>query len=330
MTFAEPLWLLLAMVLPALWLTWKWSEGQRRYADDAMGASAQRQSEILPMAAFSGFIALAVLAMAQPQWGQRAEDAPRTGRDIVIVLDTSISMLAEDAEPNRLEAAKLTVRGLVDAVRLEGGHRLALVTFAGRSSLQVPLTLDYNLLIERLDATEVGGIRYDGSAIGDAIRHSVERVAGLQPGFSDLILISDGEDHRGDVSDASAIAKEAGVAIYSVGIGNTDEGAAIPVTLADGSRELAQYDGFPVETRLRPALLLELAEKGGGRYFALRNDPGLLADLFADEIADKPARELETAAADVAAHRFQWLLFPAFLLLAFALYGNTILRRVLA
>ena len=128
-----------------------------------------------------GAVACLVVALMRPQWGETEEEVPRRGRDLLIMLDLSLSMLAEDVRPNRLEHAKSLVRELVAAVRAEGGHRLALVTFAGRATLETPPTLDYGLFLERLEAADPARVRVKGTMIGDALRQTVAASAGSSP-----------------------------------------------------------------------------------------------------------------------------------------------------
>ena len=323
MSFAAPAFLVVLAAVPLLWVLFRFADQRRRSAlrrfvgDKAAAhthAARRSRARRWSYVAISAFFCFLVLALMQPQWGRRAEESPRTGRDIVVLLDTSLSMLAEDAAPNRFEAAKLAIRGLAEAVRADGGHRLALIAFSGRPSLQSPLTLDYDLFLDRLDATRVGVIAYEGSALGSAIAHALDRLA-LRPGFADLILISDGEDHAGIPLDGAAAAAAAGVDLYTLGIGDPDEGALIPI-MVDGKRVVIEYDGFPVRSRVDDDLLAEMARLTGGRFLGTDGDPRVLERLYGTTLRDKPVRALEQTLPEVPAHRYQWFALVAFLLLA--------------
>lgn len=261
-----------------------------------------------------GAIACLVIALMQPQWGETEEDVPRRGRDLVIMLDASLSMLAEDAAPNRLEYAKSLLRELVERVRAEGGHRLALVTFAGRAALQSPLTLDYGLFLERLAQVDPARIRIKGTLIGDALRQTLRRLGRLEPGYTDLLLITDGDDHGSLPAQTAQLLNDQGVRLYVVGVGDPKRGARIP--LADnGQHTYLRYNGFEVQTRMRSDLLADIALRADGVYVMAddRRDP--LTQLYAAHIDDLPRRQLDERSRSVAAHRFQWFLAAALVLL---------------
>ena len=245
------------------------------------------------------------------------------GRDIVVLLDTSLSMLAEDVSPNRMERAKAAIRDLVIAVEVDGGHRLALIAFAGRPSLQCPLTLDYQLFLQRLEETNIETVAYEGSLIGDAIHHALERLGDVEPGFVDLVLVTDGEDHGGLPMDAAAAAASADIDLYTLGIGDPEEGVPIPVVDADGERSLLEHDGFEVRSRVRTDLLAEMAQLTKGRFLGTMSEGGggVLTTLYQDVLADKPKRQLETEQTELPAHRFQvFVLIAIFLLLFYQLW----------
>ena len=129
-----------------------------------------------------------VLAQAQPQWGPQWQDVPRRGRDLMILLDVSRSMLAEDVFPNRLARAKLDIKNVVQAIRQEGGHRIGLIAFAGRASLQCPLTLDYAFFLEQLNTVTPHTVGRGGTLIGDAIRQALQSFATLAQIIKTLYL----------------------------------------------------------------------------------------------------------------------------------------------
>ncbi|HZA65895.1 MAG TPA: VWA domain-containing protein, partial [Geminicoccaceae bacterium] len=272
---------------------------------------ARRWSKAL---CFVGAVGCLVLALMQPQWGETEEDTPRRGRDLVIVLDLSLSMLARDARPNRLEHAKDLVRELVETVRAEGGHRLGLVTFAGRAAVQSPLTLDYGLFLERLASAHPAQVRLKGTLIGDALRQTVRAFGRLEPGYTDLVLITDGDDHGGVPDETARLLADQGIALYVVGVGDAREGARIPLPDDQGRETFLRYDGAEVHTRMRPDVLASIARRADGVYVA-DDDGGGLERLYATYIADLPRRQLDAQSRPVAAHRFQWFVLAALILL---------------
>jgi Ca-activated chloride channel homolog len=260
-------------------------------------------------------IAALVVALMQPQWGETEEDVPRRGRDLVIVLDASLSMLAEDVAPNRLEYAKELVRGLVERVRAEGGHRLALVTFAGRAALQSPLTLDYGLFLERLAQVDPARFQIKGTLIDDALRQTLRISGRLEPGYTDLLLITDGDDHGGLPAPTARQLAEAGIGLYVVGVGDPETGARIPLRDRNGQGTYLRYNGYEVQSRMRNDLLADIALRADGVYVAAENGHQPLAQLYARHIDDLPRRELDAYSRSVAAPRFQWFLAAALALL---------------
>jgi Ca-activated chloride channel family protein len=262
-----------------------------------------------------GAVACLVVALMRPQWGETEEEVPRRGRDLLILLDLSLSMLAEDVRPNRLEHAKGLVRELVAAVRAEGGHRLALMTFAGRAALETPLTLDYGLFLERLAAAHPARVRVKGTLIGDALRQTVGGFGRLEPGYTDLLLITDGDDHDSLPDQAARPLADQGVALYVVGVGDPQAGARIPLEDHNGRHTFLQHDGFEVQTRMRSDLLAGIALRADGVYVVADHGRESLARLYATHIAELPRRQIDARSSAVAAQRFQWFVLVALILL---------------
>ncbi len=267
-------------------------------------------------AALAGAVALLAVAVMGPRWGESVEDAPRTGRDIIFLLDISRSMLAEDAKPNRLEAAKAAISGMVEAIKETGGHRLGLVTFAGRATQHSPVTLDYAFFLDRLGAVRGGAAPRRGSLIGNAIGKVLRELGPGASPYTDVILISDGEDHGGTTLSAAREAARLGVTVYPVGIGNPLSGAGIPLTDATGARAPLMHNGETVVTKLQEPLLRQIAGITSGVYVAARTAPAALGKLYHDSIALKRGRELEGLAQTRTSNLFRWLAAAALALLA--------------
>ncbi len=258
---------------------------------------------------------LLVIALMQPRWGLKPEEAPRWGRDVIVVLDVSLSMLAEDVAPNRLERAKGMVRGLIEVFRADGGHRLGLVAFAGRASLQSPLTLDYGLFLDRLGAAGPASARHKGTDIGGALQQSLSRFGNLDPEYTDIILLSDGEDHRGKAFDAAHAMAQKGFTLYSVAIGEDDGSVSIRVPGDDGGFVVHRHGGEEVKTRTRPALLAELSSVTGGRLHLGMADANPLRVIYLDEIASKPRRQVAAGTGEFLSAQYHWFVLLAMMLI---------------
>ena len=273
-TFVEPgwvhlVWPALALTGVLLWLELRGRARLGRFVSPAMqarladGPSTARR--ILKVALMGATLILGIGALMRPQTPGGTEVVARgRGADIVVALDVSRSMLAEDAAPNRLARAKADVRELLDRV---SGHRVGLVAFAGRASVICPLTTDYGYFHLTLKGVDARSVARGGTRIGDALRKAVETFGPNRGAPRLLLLITDGEDHDSFPLDAADEAVKAGVRIAAIGFGSED-GSEIILTDADtGARTvLADGDGVPVRSRLDGALLREIALKTRGVY----------------------------------------------------------------
>ncbi|WP_179131371.1 VWA domain-containing protein [Candidatus Entotheonella palauensis] len=257
-----------------------------------------------------------VLSLTQPQWGIDWQQVPRRGRDLIIMLDVSLSMMAEDVEPNRLERAKQSILPLIERLRQEGGHRLGLVAFAGRASLQCPLTLDYAFFLQRLREAGPETVTREGTLIGDAIEHMLSAFGTLEPEYTDIILITDGEDHNSLPLAAARIASLQQVSLYTVGVGDASRGALIPLPEATEDHTYVQYRGQAVRSRMQQSLLLEMAQLTGGAYVPAGTRDIELDRLYQDKIASKVRRDIDVDAREGLVHRYYWFVLAALMLLA--------------
>jgi Ca-activated chloride channel homolog len=249
-----------------------------------------------------------VVAIGGPELGFHWQEVQREGIDLVIAIDTSRSMLANDVKPDRLSRAKLALRSLLTELH---GDRVALVAFAGSAFLQCPLTLDYGVFAESLDAVEVGLIPKGGTALAAAIETALDAFEGREGRHQAIILITDGEDHEGKVEDAAKQAADRGVKIYTVGLG-TGEGELIP--LAAGGF-LKDRSGQVVKSRLDEDTLRKIAVDTGGVYLRASDASFELTDLYRDYIGAMEKRELQSTLERRNEQRFQILLALAFALL---------------
>ncbi len=264
-------------------------------------------------------VALLVLALAGPRWGFQWEEVRRQGVDIVIALDSSRSMLAEDVKPNRLERAKLAVLDLVKQLK---GDRVGLVAFAGTAFLQCPLTLDYDAFGESLRAVSVGIIPKGGTAIAEAITASVAALESRQGKHEAIVLITDGEDHEGKVEEAARQAAEKGVKIYAVGIG-TPDGELIPLTVDGQQTFLKDRRGQVVKSRLDTATLEQIVTTTGGAYVRASGPALGLDELFSTYISKLDKHELRSTLERRFEDRYQVPLATALILLVLELFVGT-------
>ena len=250
------------------------------------------------------------LALARPQWGFHWEEVRRKGLDMVVVLDTSRSMMASDIKPSRLQQAKWGIRDLLRNLR---GDRVGLVPFAGSSVLQCPLTIDYAAFTMTLDDVYSGIIPKGGTAIEQALRTAI--AAFPADGIADrvILLITDGEDHEGDALSLLTELKEKNIRVYSIGIG-TLEGEMVPAGEGQGAY-FKDRQGQIVKTALKEDVLQKLALGTGGTY--VRSAPGDtgLERVFRESIDSLKRSEQETRTAKIYEDRFLWPIAAALLLL---------------
>ncbi len=310
MQFGDPQAFYLLLVVPIFALFYGWAFRRKRKALYAFGAPAlmnklasgvSRIRQGIKAALMCVGFAFLVLALVQPQFGTELELIHRRGVDLVIALDTSLSMLAEDIKPNRLARARFEIEGLID--RLEG-DRVGLVAFAGYSQVLCPLTLDYGAAKMFLGQADVALISEQGTAVAEAIRTGVRGFGSQDGKYKALILITDGENHVDDPLGAAQMAAEAGVRIFAVGVG-TVEGELVPIREGDRVDYLKDTEGKIVKTRLDEATLKEIARLTDGLYVRA-NRGGIGLHAVYERISDMEKRDLGTQRYAQYIHRFQW------------------------
>jgi len=230
------------------------------------GTRLARVAPVLRWLAITGFI----VALAQPRTGARTQNVTRDGIDIALVIDISSSMLAEDFQPqNRMEVAKDKAKAFVAGRTTD---RIGVIAFSGEALTQVPLTADYPVVLAAIDNLQPGQL-IDGTAIGTAIATSANRLRSAGGRSRVMLLLTDGENNRGEIDPRTAAQAAAAfdIRIYSIGIGS--EGMA-PIPVSRGLFGL-RYENRPV--RIDEALLTEISESSGGRYFRARDAEALQA-----------------------------------------------------
>jgi len=253
-----------------------------------------------------------VIALAKPQIGGRLTMTKRYGVDIMVAIDTSSSMLAQDIKPSRIEKAKLEIASLIDKLK---GDRVGILTFAGDSFMQCPLTLDYSAAKMFLNIIEPGMMPKPGTAIGDAIKVAAKGFTKKERKHKVLILITDGEDHNTNPEEAATEAKKEGVIIYAIGIG-TSKGEPIPVM--DSSGKISGYkkdkSGEVVMTKLDEEMLQKIALITDGKYYHATAGEFELDKIYS-EIDRMDKKELSSRLFTQYEDRFQYFLGVAFILL---------------
>ena len=207
---------------------------------------------------FSLAFAFFAIGLARPRTGAKLAERNTKGAEIIVALDVSNSMLAQDYSPNRLERAKLSIARLTERLQ---DDRIGLVIFAGTSFVQLPVTTDYVSAKMFLGSIDTGSIPVQGTAIGDAIRLSIKSFSAQSEKSRVIVVISDGENHEDDAVGAAKQAAELGIKVYTIGVGSA-EGQPIPM---DGEL-LKDKEGNIVVTKLNEQMLRDIARAGGGAY----------------------------------------------------------------
>ena len=269
---AQPLYLLLILLIPlmyiAYWLMRRWRKRRiARFGDPDLVSSlaplVPRRKGWLKLTLISLALLFFAIGMARPQLGAILKEKQVRGAEIMVVLDVSNSMLAEDYSPNRLERAKLAISKLVDELQ---GDRIGLIIFAGESFVQLPVTSDYVSAKIFLSSITTESVPVQGTAMGEAIRTAIRSFTSESENSRAIILITDGENHEDDPVAAARDAVDMGARVFCIGVGSP-EGKPIPV---DGEL-LKDKDGNIVVTRLDEATLKEVASAGKGLYVRAGN-----------------------------------------------------------
>ncbi len=317
----DPLWLL--WMLPALAATAlaAWTAGRRRRRLNALLGTPATLGRLIPEQAASrrslktalqiSALALIFVALAGPQWGIELVASKSRTRQILIAVDTSLSMSAQDVSPSRLEAAKRDLALLLDEL---SGNRIGLMTFSGEPAVICPMTLDMDALRQAADSLSPDMLPVPGTAMGPAITQAAQ-ILQQYPGVKSLVILSDGGDHKSDPLAAAKAAAPLGIRIYAIGFG-TMEGAPIP--LKDSSGNLTGYKkddkGNTVITRLHEDVLSALASATGGTYYRANADQSEVSAV-AQQILKTTQAQSVSSSTDRYRNHFQWPLALAFVLL---------------
>ena len=272
LNFAQAQYLLLLLLIPVFFIIQAVILKLRRrrirkFGDEALVSklmpSYSKSKVWVRLVLFSIGFFFFVIGLSRPQIGAKLKEHETKGAEIMIVLDVSNSMLAEDYSPNRLERAKLAISRIVDKLR---DDRIGLILFAGDSFVQLPITTDYVSAKMFLNSITTDSVPVQGTAIGDAINTAMRSFSVQSEKSRAIIVITDGENHEDDPVAAAQQAAELGVRVYTIGVGSP-EGKPIPM---DGEL-LKDKNGEIVVTRLDEKVLQDVAQAGNGVYVRAGN-----------------------------------------------------------
>jgi Ca-activated chloride channel homolog len=321
MTFGSPAYLYGLILVPLALLFLVWADRRRRNIIARMGepqliARLSRDVNTRGRKIKAGLwliaLALMVISLARPQWGETRQMTTQKGVQVMVVLDTSKSMLAQDVKPDRLTRAKMNVSELMNRLN---GDEVGLTVFSGASFTLFPLTSDYNTARSFLDIAQPGIVSLGGTAIGEAIRTAMRGFDDNRTSQKVIVLMTDGEDDQSALDAAAQDAANAGVMIYTVGFGSS-KGDVIPEYNEQGQRVGVKTDstGQPVVSTLNEEALRKIAATTGGQYFPAATN-GSELDALAAQLNRLQAGAIQQHETVKRHEQFIWFLAPALLLL---------------
>ena len=313
--FANPQYLWLLLAVPAL-VALYWLAARNRRRRLARFGRPGILEELMPEVStgrtalrfilFCAAVALVILAAARPQFGSKLREEKAQGIEMMLTVDVSNSMLAEDFEPNRLERTKYAINKLFDGLEQD---RVGVIVFAGDATVQLPITSDYRMAKAFAKRISPSMASVQGTSIGKALSLAEMSFSSGSGDSRVIILITDGEDHEGNVMQAAERAAEQGIRIFTIGIG-TPEGAPIQI----GGEFIKDEKGDMVVSKLDEKMLQEIARITGGAYIrATKQSIGL--DEIVRAINDMEQSELSTVRFEEYNEQFQYLIAVAFALL---------------
>lgn len=262
-------------------------------------------------------LALLILSLARPQIGNRVEEVKQIGIDVFILLDVSSSMKAEDLKPSRLEKSKNEIAMLIRKLQ---GDRIGLIIFAGDAYVQFPLTTDYSAANLFLSTVDVNSIPQQGTAIASAINLAAKSFDTKAATKKVMVIITDGEDHEGDIDSSVKDAADKDILIFTIGMGSPS-GAPIPVYDSNNNQIGFKQDanGSTVLTKLDEATLQQIAFKGGGKYYLSSSYQNEL-DLIYKDLSLLEKSEYGSKRITDYDDKYFYFLIPALLFLVFELF----------
>lgn len=332
--FAHPEYLYLLVLVPALVLFFLYIRYRRIKSIKAFGNPELIESlmpdvssarPIIKFVMVTLTFTVFIFLMAGPQFGSKLQKVKRKGVEVIIALDVSNSMMANDIKPNRLERSKQAISKMVEKLH---NDKIGLVVFAGDAYIQLPITTDYASAKMFLSTINTKIVPVQGTSISKAIDLSVNAFGPQTEASRAIIVITDGENHEDDAESAAKRAREKGIVVNTIGMG-LPQGAPIPV---EGSNSFVKdRSGNVVITKLDEESLRKIAENGGGNYFRANNTKTGLSDLF-KEISKMEKTEFEAKVYADYEDQFQWLAWIILFLLVIEIFvlnkKNRYLRKV--
>jgi Ca-activated chloride channel family protein len=301
------LWLVPLLGALFLWAARRKKKAVSAFGDQGLMAKLSQAVSPLRDRLKSGLVLAAVfflvLALARPQWGERTEEVVRTGVDVFIALDTSLSMDATDIAPSRLEKARHIAANLIDRLQ---GNRVGLIVFAGSAFVQCPLTLDEGAARIFLDSVTTGAVAETGTNLASAIDAARKGFVSKESKYKVVVLLTDGEQHEGNPMEVAEQARQEGVVIHTIGVGTA---AGDPIPIRDARGEITDYKrdeaGQPVLSRLDEDSLSRIALATGGEYYRA-SDNETEAGEIADLVASMEGKELSAQLFTRYEERYYW------------------------
>src|SRR5438876_4587436 len=325
MTFGAPEWLWGLLLIPLLVALFVSAErrGFRRLQEfvsarllPQLAGTVDRPRRMTRFVLQLFGLSLAIISLAQPRWDYTFEDVKRKELDLLIAVDTSRSMLSNDVQPNRLERVKLAVQDLINGLQ---GDRVGLIAFAGRAFLQAPLTIDYDAVVEAINDLDTKSIPEGGTNISSAIALAMQSFGKSATGNRALIIFTDGEELSGDAIKTAKEAADAGVRIFTVGVG-TPQGSLIPITGDDGQTAFVKDSaGQVVKSKLDDKRLHEIAQTTGGFYLHLESGLRTIQQVQSEGLAKMQAAEMDVRLSRRPIERYEWPLGAALIALALSM-----------
>ena len=328
MTFGAPIWLWALLTLPALAFFFAHAEqtGAEKLQKfvaarllPQLAATVNRGRRIFRFLLLLLVLGLVIVSLARPRWGYAYDEVKRKGLDLLLAVDVSRSMLSNDVQPNRLERVKLATQDLINELQ---GDRVGLIAFAGRAFLQAPLTIDYEAAVDSINELDTRIIPEGGTNISAAIALATRTFGKSATGNRALIIFTDGEELSGDAVRAAQAAADAGVRIFTVGVG-TQTGSLIPIQGENGGTAFVKDPkGQVVKSKLDETRLREIAQAASGFYLPLQNGPQTMKQLRHDGLSKMQEADINARLSRRPIERYEWPLSLAIVLFALALLVN--------
>ncbi|MEY2479235.1 MAG: Ca-activated chloride channel [Verrucomicrobiota bacterium] len=326
MNFGAPEWFWGLLVVPLLAFLFLRAEQRRKRRLrefvsprllPALAGTVNRFRRALKFLLLLLALSLAIIALAKPRWGYVYDEVKRKGLDLIFAIDTSRSMLSTDVAPDRLQRVKLAAQDLVNELQ---GDRVGLIAFAGRAFLQAPLTIDYDAAVDAVNDLDTKTIPEGGTNISEAINLAAQTFGKSAIGNRALIIFTDGEELSGDAVKTAKAAADAGVRIFTIGVG-TAQGSLIPITGEDGGTAfIKDSKGQVVKSKLDENRLREIAQATGGIYLHLENGPSTMKQLLAQGLSKMQAGEIDARTSRRPIERYHWPLSAALIALVCSIF----------